>query len=263
MTELNNKRRVDLLTRDKPICGQEYPCFSFLNPGKILKKREMYYFEQFLKQWGFCKSMEKFIQFLNFMSFKYKVSFEEITEDFKEFVKDEHEKLKYDTLMDDYKTYLDNHETELLKQFNIENNFQTSAFGVKFGGAFSTREEAEIRAKVLVEMDNAHTVSVGESGAWMPVDFEAYKTGRTEHLNDELNELMHKKYDNDNSAKVAHEKRVLETRHRAMDENVKNAEKYGSTVSQTIDKDGNLINVSELPPDLNLDVDNIKPTSSC
>ena len=60
-----------LLDVDKPIAGQAFGCFSFISPGKILKQREMYYFEEFLKQWDMNKSMEKFHQFLNFVSFKY------------------------------------------------------------------------------------------------------------------------------------------------------------------------------------------------
>ena len=47
----NNPKYVDLLEEDKPIAGQKFVCVSFVSPEKILKQREMFYFEQFLKKW--------------------------------------------------------------------------------------------------------------------------------------------------------------------------------------------------------------------
>ena len=63
-----NPKYVDLLDVDKQIAGQNFGCFSFISPDKLLKHREMFYFEEFLKQWEMNKSMEKFHQFLNFVS---------------------------------------------------------------------------------------------------------------------------------------------------------------------------------------------------
>ena len=62
-----NPKYVDLLEVDKPIAGQSFGCFSFISPENILKQREMFMFEEFLKTWDMNKSMEKFHQFLNFM----------------------------------------------------------------------------------------------------------------------------------------------------------------------------------------------------
>ena len=44
----------------------------------------MFLFEEFLKKWEFNKSMEKFLQFLNFVSYKYNLSFDDISNDFKD-----------------------------------------------------------------------------------------------------------------------------------------------------------------------------------
>ena len=41
----------------------------------------MYLFGEFVKKWEMNKSMEKFAQFLNFLSFKYKLSIEDINKD--------------------------------------------------------------------------------------------------------------------------------------------------------------------------------------
>ena len=108
-----NKKYVDLLEVDKPIAGQTFGCFSFISPETILKQREMYYFDEFLKQWEMNKSMEKFHQFLNFLSFKYKLQFEEVIKDFETFVKEERETIVSSSVENDYKTFLDAKEEEL------------------------------------------------------------------------------------------------------------------------------------------------------
>ena len=235
---------VDLLEEDKPIAGQKFVCVSFVSPENILKQKEIFYFEEFLKKWDLNKSMEKFIQFLNFVSFKYNMSFDDLTNDFKEFVKEEKETLNKSSMKDEYKTFLDNNEEELEKKFGIENQFQTSTRGLKIRGVYPTMEEAELRCKMLREIDQNHDVFVGPVGLWMPWEPEAYKTGRVEYMEEELNQLMHEKTKNESSAKTAFEQRVKETKQKAIEENIKNAEKSGNTLTQSIDKDGNLIGVN-------------------
>jgi hypothetical protein len=80
-----NPKYVDLLEEDKPIAGQKFVCLSFVSPEHIIKQKEHFLFEEFIKQWDFKKSMEKFTQFLNFVSFKYSVSFDKLTADFQDF----------------------------------------------------------------------------------------------------------------------------------------------------------------------------------
>lgn len=239
-----NPKYVDLLEEDKPIAGQKFACMSFCSPEKILKQKEIFFFEEFLKNWEFNKSMEKFLQFINFIAFKYNVSFEDLNKDFKDFVQEEKDNLAKSNLADDYKTYLDNHEDGLQKKFDIENNFQTSTRGLKIRGVYPTQEEAELRCKMLREIDPNHDIMVGPVGLWMPWDPEAYKTGRVEYMEEELNQLMHEKQKNEANAKTAFEQRVKENKQKAIEENIKNAEKSGNTLSQTIDENGNLIGVN-------------------
>lgn len=238
-----NPRYVDLLEEDKPISGQKFTCISFVSPEKILKQKELFFFQEFLKKWEFNKSMEKFCQFLNFLSYKYKLTFNDIMQDFEEFVKEEKDNLSASVLEDDYKTFLDNNEEELDKQFGIKYNFQTSTRGLKIRGVFPSMEEAELRCKMLREIDPNHDVFVGPVGIWMPWDPEAYKTGRVEYMEEELNQLMSEKKKNDANAKHAFEQRVKETKQKAIEENIKKAEKTGNSLTQTIDEDGNLLGV--------------------
>ena len=239
-----NSKYVDLLEEDKPIAGQKFVCISFVSPDKILKQKEVFFFQEFLKKWDFNKSMEKFVQFLNFLSYKYKLTFDDITKDFQEFVKEEYDNLLNSSMEDDYKSFLDKNEEDLENSFNVKFNFQTSTRGLKVRGVYPTLEEAELRCKMLRELDPNHDVFVGPVGLWMPWDPEAYKTGRVEYMEDELNQLMHEKTKNESFAKSAFEQRVKESKKKAIDENIKIAEKTGAVLTQSIDTDGNLVGVN-------------------
>ena len=247
MNSINNKPKyVDLLEEDKPIAGQKFTCISFVSPENILKKKEIYYFEEFLKSWDFNKSMEKTIQFLNFLSYKYKLTFDDIMNDFNEFVKEEKDNLVKSSLKDEYKTFIDQNEERLENQFNSTYNFQTSVRGLKVRGVYPSLEEAELRCKMLREIDPNHDVYVGPVGLWMPWETEAYKTGRVEYMEDELNQLMHEKTKNETFAKNAFEQRVKETKKKAIEENIKNATKSGSSLTQNIDAEGNLVGINNM-----------------
>lgn len=242
----SNLKYVDLLEEDKAIAGQKFVCVSFVSPEKILKQKEIYFFEEFLKKWDLDKSMEKFVQFLNFLSYKYKINFEDIFADFKEFCKEEKEIISKSSMSDDYKTFIDKNEDELEKNFGILHHFQTSSRGIKIRGVYPTVEEAELRCKMLRELDPHHDVFVGPVGLWMPWDPEAYKTGKVEYLEEDLNQLMHEKVKNEINAKNAFDQRIKETKFKAIEDNIKKAERSGNTLTQTIDENGNLIGINNV-----------------
>ena len=43
-----NPKYVDVLDEDEGIAGQKFACMSFISPEKILEKRELYLFDQFI-----------------------------------------------------------------------------------------------------------------------------------------------------------------------------------------------------------------------
>jgi hypothetical protein len=239
-----NPKYVDLLDVDKPIAGQNFGCFSFITPEKILKQKDMFYFEQFLKNWELNKSMEKFSQFLHFVSYKYNVSMEELTKDYEDFIKSEQDELRNSEMDSDYKTFVDKNEEKLDNDFNIKYNFQTSVRGFKCRGSYATQQEAELRCKMLREIDPNFDIFVGPVGQWLCWDPEAYKTGRTEYMEEELNQLMTEKTKNETFAKSAFEQRIKETKQKAIEENIKNAEKTGSSLTQGMDEEGNLVGIN-------------------
>jgi len=238
-----NPKYVDLLEVDKQIAGQNFGVFSFISPENIIKQKDMFYFQEFLKTWEMNKSMEKFHQFLNFIAFKYKLTFEDIMKDFETFVKDEREEIIKSSIEDDFKTFLDKEEDKMQKLFNAKHSFQTSTRGFKAGGNFESQEEAELRAKLLRETDSSFDIFVGPIGTWLPWEPEAYKTGRVEYLEEELNQLVKEKRTNEAASKVAFDQRVKESKEKAVEDNKQNAEKFGNKITQDIDSDGNLIGV--------------------
>jgi hypothetical protein len=189
--------------------------------------------------------MEKFHQFLNFLSYKYKLQFEEIMKDFEGFVKEERDAIVSSSIEDDYKTFLDKEEEELEKKFNVKHNFQTSVRGFKSRGNFASQEEAELRAKLLRETDPYFDVFVGPVGMWLPWEPEAYKTGRVEHLEEELNALHKEKIKNEELAKKEFEERIRETKKKAIIDNIEKAKKSGNVLTQTMNEEGELVGVLE------------------
>lgn len=238
-----NDKYVDLLDEDKPIAAQKFSCISFISPEEILKQKEMFMFEHFIKSWDFHKSLEKYNQFLNFLSFKYNLSFDNLAADLKEFVDSERDNIVSMKMEDEYKNFMDRTEDKLEKEFNAKHDFQTSIRGIKIRGSFPTQEEAELRAKVLRKVDPNHDVYVGPVGMWIPFHPDAYKTGKVEYMEETLNELMSEKEKNEEQAKNEFEYRVKETKREAIAKNKKLAEETGNKITQTVDENGNLISV--------------------
>ena len=235
---------VDLLEEDKPISGQKFACISFVSPENILKEKKLFYFEEFLKDFDLTKSTEKFTQFLNFVSYKYNLKFETLTNDLNEFLKSEADEIDSTYVSNAYKNFVDGNEERLDNEFSDANQYQTNTRGIKIRGVYGTQGEAELRCKLLREVDPNHDVYVGPVGMWMPWEPEAYKTGRVEYLEDELNQLMSEKIKNEEYAKMEFEKRVREAKQEAIKENIKLAKKSGNKLTQNIDNNGNLVGVN-------------------
>ena len=239
-----NPKYVDLCDEDTPIAGQKFACLSFVSPENILKKREGFLFDEFIKQWEFSKTMSKFGDFLNFVAYKYTIKIEDLTEDFNEYAKSEEQKLREEEFESHFRTFCDKNEDALNLRFNREHAFQTSTRGLKVRGVYNTQEEAEIRCKKLREVDPHHDIFVGPVGMWIPWDPDAYKTGRVEFMEEELNQLHNEKLKNEERAKQAFDQRVKDAKKKAIMDNIELAKKSGNVLTQTIDESGNLVGVN-------------------
>tara|TARA_B000000475_G_C15952651_1_gene429444 strand:+ start:146 stop:1060 length:915 start_codon:yes stop_codon:yes gene_type:complete len=239
-----NPKYIDLLDEDKPISGQKFVCVSFVSPEDILKDKNRFFFKEFLKYYDFTKSIKKFEEYMNFLGYKYNIEVNDLMSDFHEFLNNEKEQITMNTVDDEYKNFMDANEERLTDEFGKTYDFQTSTRGLKIRGSYSTQEEAELRCKMLREVDPNHNVYVGPVGMWMPWDPDAYKTGKVEYLEEELNQLMSEKIKNEEKAKQEFDKRVMETKKEAIKENVKLAKESGNKLTQNIDKEGNLIGIN-------------------
>jgi len=245
-SNLTKDKVIDLLDEDTAISGQKYVCLSFISPENHIKKKELFYFEKYLKNFEFKKTFEKYTQFLNYLSYKYNLDFNSLTKDMEEFVSEEKDNLFLTTIEDEYKSFIDSKEEDLQKEYSSAHSFQTNTRGIKVRGVFGSQEEAEIKCKMLREIDPNHDVYIGQVGIWMPFHPEAYKTGRVEYLEKELNELMAQKKKNDEISKEQFNERVKESKKKAIRENIAKAKKEGNKLMQTIDEDGNLINADRM-----------------
>lgn len=240
-----NPKYIDLCDEDPPISGQKFVCVSFISPENILKKREHFLFEEFVKQWDLTKSMSKFFDFLNFLSYKYNLKIEDTSKDLNDFIKEEEENLRKSSIEDDYKNFLDKNEEKLNAEFQKNHSFQTSIRGLKIRGVFSTQEEAELKCKKLREMDPNFDIFVAPVGMWLPWHPDPYKTGEVNFMEEQLNELHHQKLKNEERAKKEFDKRVLDAKREAIKKNIELAQKSNNVLTQTIDEDGNLVGVRE------------------
>jgi len=240
-----NPKYVDVLDEDSSIAGQKFSCMSFLSPDKILEKRELYLFDQFVQQWEFTKSMTKFSDFIHFISYKYNLKVDDAMADYNDFCKEEEERLKAASVTDDFQNFLDKNEEKLNERFQREHGFQTSVRGLKNRGNFATQEEAEMQCKKLREKDPNHDIFVAPVGVWLPWDPNAYKTGRVEFMEEELNQLYQEKLKNETKAKDEFDKRIKDTKEKAIEDNIKKAEQSGNVLTQSINEDGELVGVRD------------------
>jgi hypothetical protein len=243
---MTNPKYVDVLDEDEGIAGQRFSCMSFISPDKILEKRELFVFDKFVQEYDFTKSMNKFGDFINFVSYKYNLNVEKVFGDFNEFCREEEERLKAGSVKDDYQNFLDKNEDRFTEQFQREHAFQTSVRGLKNRGNFPSQEEAEMHCKKLREKDPNHDIFVAPVGVWLPWDPNAYKTGRIEFMEEELNKLHQEKMKNEKKAKEEFDKRVKDTKRKAIEENIKKAEESGNKLTQTINAEGELVGVRDI-----------------
>jgi hypothetical protein len=188
---------IDYLEEDSEIPTQRYSIISFLSPEKIIKQKEEYYIEEFIKWLDYdwkIKGMEHFVAFL---SKKYSLKIDDLMGDLQEFTKVHNEEIKKTDVHEQYQVFLLKHEKELESQFSEKVGFRTNVRGVKLRRVFANLEECQQYAKVMQRKYPRDNLYIGKVGCWLPWDPTEHMMPEVEYATQELNELMRKYKENE------------------------------------------------------------------
>lgn len=222
------------LEADKEIPGQHYCCLSFVSPNKVLKNKDIYYFNAFLKDYevqykirateGFLMAEANKVQeaaaaaqtVLENLKLKSEaVTVEDLSgaiasiiemrksltrdvaADLEAHVKANASEFKESKLLDAYETFIFKNKKKLEDDFFAENSFRTTVQGLKVRGVYDTYNEAVARAKTLQKLDPSFNVYVGQVGFWLPWDPEPHDVADQEYADEQLNMLMKKYKENE------------------------------------------------------------------
>lgn len=174
-------KECDYLDQDPPLRGQNFVCLSFVSPEEVIKRKDVFMFEKFLK--SFSEDMNEFFENL---SLKYKDDTQMLNS-----IKERYQCVFNPELAnEEYNFFVSKHSEELEKEYFEKNNFQTTIRGIKVRGTFESLKEAEIRAQVLRKMDSKFHVFVAEVGCWCPWSPNPDDISNQEYSETQLNTLM-------------------------------------------------------------------------
>ena len=177
--------KQDFLEVDDTIPGQNFVCISFISPEDIMKNKEAFKTAKFLQSYSKDKGLEFKKVYEDYLDFQYKF------------------------------------QDEIQRDFDSENKFQTNIRGVKIRGVYSTKDEAEMRAKRLQSRDQNFHVFVGQVGYWLPWNPCADKIEDEKFLNEGLNEMMEKYKENNINRDLMYEEDKREKIKMAQEERLK------------------------------------------
>jgi hypothetical protein len=206
----------DFLDEDAEIPGQKYVLLSFLSPEKVLQRKDLFFFERFLKSYEVdwrVKNLEKFLadsvlsinkQLDDSISQLEKdgqaeqaelcrknvLKVEDVLNNYQEFVKKNQQTITQTKIKEAWDDFMFKEQTKLEDEFYQKNDFQTSMRGVKVRGVWPSSKEAELRAKKLQQKDKYFNIFIGEIGKWLPWDPSPHQVGEQEYAESELNNLM-------------------------------------------------------------------------
>jgi hypothetical protein len=125
-----------------------------------------------------------------------------LVEEFQQYVRKNMRELSDSKLQEEYDNFLFAHSSKLEEEFFAKNEFRTTMRGIKVRGVFSSEAEAAVRAKRLQKADPSFNIYQGYVGKWMAWEPDANKIGDQEYANEELNTLMKKYRENEESREV-------------------------------------------------------------
>jgi hypothetical protein len=215
--DLVTTKEVDYLEEDKAIKGQNYALLSFISPEDVIVKKESYFFNQFLDNFG--KDMKTL---LDGIKSKYPDS-----KDLVETITNNHAYI-FDAkeLNDQYNFFVSSKYTELENSYHRDNNFVTTMRGIKVRGVFDTIEEARNRSEFLKRFDDKFNIYIAQVGCWCPWSPNPDALENQEYSETQLNTLM-KQYKQNMEEKDT----IFDERKRAHIENASSSKKESTDLN--------------------------------
>lgn len=198
---LVSTNEVDYLEADPALRGQNFVCLSFISPEDVIKKKEAYFFEEFIKNFS-----DDMTEFFDRLSEKYVDELDVIRS-----IKERYTYIfNKSSIYDEYQYFLNDKSAPLEQLYYEQNQFQTTIRGLKVRGVFDTMREADIRCQVLKKMDPVHNVFVAQVGMWCPWSPNPNDIEDQQYAETHLNTLMKNYKDNQNKKDIFYEERKRE-----------------------------------------------------
>jgi hypothetical protein len=188
---------VDYLDEDPEIPTQKYCVVSFLSPEKVVKQKQEFMFEEFVKFMDYDWKIKGLEHFMAFLAKKYALKVEELIADAAEFGKVREKEIRETDVPEQWQVFLLKHEKECQEKFDNKVEFKTNVRGVKIRRCFANVEEAQVMAKVFQRKYPKDNIYIGKVGAWLPWDPSEHLMPEVEYAEKELNELMRRYKENE------------------------------------------------------------------
>ena len=247
----------DFLDEDTEIPGQKYVLLSFLSPEAVLANKDAFFFKKFLESYEVnwkIKNLEKYmvdvVQSINqqlderitelekndqfdqaTICRKNRLRIDDIMSHYNTFVQKQRQDINTTTITEAYDDFMYSSQSKLEDEFYAMNDFKTSMRGLKVRGVYGNPKEAELRAKKLQNKDKYHNIFIGEVGKWLPWDPKPHQIAEQEYAQEQLNTLMRKYKENEDSREKFFEER---TKGEKYEKKVFGAPVEGGSVSQQL-----------------------------
>jgi hypothetical protein len=231
-----NEPEEDFLSEDPEISSQKIVLLSFLSPEKVLANKDVFFFRNFMQNYALewrTKKLEVWLaEQVSAINTKLEtlagnldkvpapaaeaaeavkpsdeirknlLRVDVLVEEFQQYVRKNMRELADSKLQEEYDNFLFAHGSKLEEEFFAKNEFRTTMRGIKVRGVFSSEAEAAARAKRLQKADPSFNIYQGHVGKWMAWEPDPNKVGDQEYANEELNTLMKKYRENEESREV-------------------------------------------------------------
>jgi hypothetical protein len=175
---------------------------SFLSPEKVIKQKQEYMFEEFIKFMDYDWKVKGLEHLMAFLSKKYSLKIDDLLKDAEEFGKVRDEEIRQTDVPEQWQVFLLRHEKDLQEKFDNSVEFRTNVRGVKVRRSFPTVEEAQVMAKVLQRKYPKDSLYIGKVGTWLPWDPSEHLMPEVEYAEKELNELMRRYKENEANKEI-------------------------------------------------------------